>query len=352
MQIFLTLDYELFSGSNPGTVENTILLPTRKLLEVADRHDAKFVFYVDSGYLDRLKTYCDRYPQARADYDAVMEQIRMLDAQGHDIQLHIHPHWEDCTYDERGWHMDTSRFRIHSFSQAQIEEIVYRYKKALTDIVGEKVFAYRAGGWCLQPFAKLGPALKKYGIWLDSTVYEEGLNSSQTHYYDFRGMPKKSLYRFEADPLKEDPQGYFTEIPISTCKVSPLFFWRFAYTKKFGKNAHKVYADGIGAGGTSNSSLLRMLTRPTKSLVSMDGLRASLLKRALVENEKRDPEGNLVVIGHPKAVTPYALETLDRFLRHATKRHRVMTFTEYVKERGIGVVDSGSDEKTPVKNRG
>lgn len=191
MQIFLTLDYELFSGSNPGTVENTILLPTRKLLEVADRYDAKFVFYVDSGYLERLKTYCDRYPQARADYDAVTEQIRMLDAQGHDIELHIHPHWEDCTYDEEGWHMDTSRFRIHSFTQAQIEEIVYRYKKALTDIVGEKVFAYRAGGWCLQPFAKLGPALKKNGIWLDSTVYEEGLNSSQTHYYDFRGMPKR-----------------------------------------------------------------------------------------------------------------------------------------------------------------
>ncbi len=333
MQIFLTLDYELFSGANPGSVEKTILLPTRKLLEVADRHGAKFVFFVDSGYLARLQHFAPDYPGAQADYDAVRAQIEALDKAGHDIQLHIHPHWEDCTYDARGWKMDTSRFRIHSFTQEQIDDIVARYKKALTDIVGDKVFAYRAGGWCLQPFDKLGPALKKHGIWLDSTVYEDGLNSSQTHYYDFRGIPGKSLYRFEADPVKEDPDGYFTEVPISTYAVSPLFFWRFAWTKKFGSGEHKVYADGIGAGGTSGASMMRMLTRPTKSLVSMDGLRASLLQKALDANAKKDPEGNFVVIGHPKAVTPYALRELDRFLLYAEQRqHHVKTFSSFAKQ--------------------
>lgn len=330
MQIFLTLDYELFSGANPGTVENTILLPTRKLLEVGDRYGAKFVFFVDSGYLVRLAEYAKQYPAAAADYEAVSGQIRQLHAKGHDIQLHIHPHWEDCTYDENGWHMDTSRFRIHSFSEAEIDDIVFRYKKALTDLVGDTVFAYRAGGWCLQPFDKLGPALKKHGIWLDSTVYSDGLNSSQTHFYDFRGMPEKRAYRFEDDPVRENSEGYFLEVPISTYRVSPLFFWRFAWTKKFGKNEHKVFADGIGAGGTSNSSMLRMLTRPTKSLVSMDGLRASLLTPALRSNAKRDPEGNFVVIGHPKAVTPYSLSKLDRFLLQLSGKHRVMTFRSWI----------------------
>ncbi len=331
MNIFLTLDYELFSGTNPGSVERTILLPTRKLLEVADRHDAKFVFYVDSGYLARLAGYIDRFPAAKADYDAVTAQIRELHAKGHDIQLHIHPHWEDCTYDERGWQMDTSRFRIHAFDEAEIEDIVRRYKEALTDIVGDGVFAYRAGGWCLQPFDKLGPALRKHGIWLDSTLYEDGLNSSQTHYYDFRGMPQKSRYRFETDPLREQEDGYFLEVPISVHRVSPLFFWRYALTKKFSSGKHRLFADGIGAGGTSNASLLRMLTRPTKSIVSMDGLRASLLTKALKAQAKREPEGNFVVIGHPKAVTPYSLEQLDRFL-HAAKKHQMMTFSAYAEE--------------------
>jgi len=329
MNIFLTLDYELFSGSNPGTVERTILFPTRKLLEVADRYGAKFVFFVDSGYLARLRGYADKYPAARADYDAVTKQIAALFEAGHDIQLHIHPHWEDCTYDSHGWHMDTSRFRIHLFEEAQIADIVSRYKKALTDIVGDTVFAYRAGGWCLQPFDKLASALKKEGIWLDSTVYKDGLNSSRTHYYDFRGMPQKSHYRFETDPVKEDPEGYFHEVPISTFRVSPLFFWKFAWTKKFGSQKHKVFADGIGAGGTSGSSMLRLLTRSSDALASMDGLRASLLQKAFAANRRRDPEGNFVVIGHPKAVTPYSLEKLDRFLLDISSNDQITTFSRY-----------------------
>ena len=330
MQIFLTLDYELFSGENPGTVENTIILPTLKLLEVGDKYDAKFVFFVDSGYIERLNFYRKEHKTLADDYDKIVKQLKMLDANGHDIQLHIHPHWEDCTYDGKKWHMDTSRFRIHSFEKDEIDDIVYRYKKALTDIIGDKVFAYRAGGWCLQPFDKLKDALKKHGIWLDSTVYDDGLNSSATHFYDFRNAPLKSLWRFENDPVIEDVEGSFTEVPISTYPVSPLFFWKFAYYKKFAKNAHKTYGDGISAGGSSNSSIFKMLTSYSKSLVSMDGYRASLLKNALSENHKKDPEGNFVVIGHPKAMTPYSLEVLDKFLDFAIQGgNNVTTFAKF-----------------------
>ena len=331
MNIFLTLDYELFSGANPGSVENSIIKPTEKLLDIGDKYGAKFVFFVDSGYLVKLSKYIDKYPQAKSDYEKVVEQLKMLDEKGHDIQLHVHPHWEDCTYDG-AWHMDTSRFRIHHFSKEEIADILSRYKKALTDIVGDKVFAYRAGGWCLQPFDKLKDALKKEGITLDSTAYEDGYNSSATHYFDFRGMPSKTLYSFEDDPVKEDEKGFFTQVPISTYDVNPWFFWKFAYYKKFGKNEHKTYGDGIGAGGTSNSSMLRMLTRPTKSLVSMDGLRASLLIKALDANSKKDKDGNLVVIGHPKAVTPFSLDALDKFLAYAKQNdHKVLTFNKYIK---------------------
>ncbi len=329
MQIFLTLDYELFSGENPGSVYNSIILPTQKLLEVGDRYDAKFVFFVDSGYLDRLNHYKDQYQLLADDYEMIVTQLKMLDTNGHDIQLHIHPHWEDCTHDGQKWYMDTSRFRIHSFEKDEIDDIVYRYKKVLTDIVGDKVFAYRAGGWCLQPFDKLKDALKNHNILLDSTVYEDGFNSSATHFYDFKNAPLKSFWRFEDDPVVEASDGSFVEVPISTYAVSPLFFWKFAYHKKFAKNSHKTYGDGVSAGGSSNSSIFKMLSSKTRSIVSMDGYRASLLKKALKESQKRDPEGNFVVIGHPKAVTPYSLDMLDGFLNFKAGEHRVMTFTEF-----------------------
>jgi len=136
VNIYITLDYELFFAEHSGSVEKSIIEPTEKLLESVEKCMVKFCFFVDAGYLVRLKKYKDNFPQLQKDYDLITTQIKMLHDNGHDIQLHIHPHWEDTTYADNQWHMDTTRYRIHKFSLQETEEIVREYKKALTDIVG------------------------------------------------------------------------------------------------------------------------------------------------------------------------------------------------------------------------
>jgi len=145
--ILITLDYELFFGGDSGMVANCMLTPTHKLLEVLDRHNIKATFFVDSGYLVRAKAEQGKSEKLSKEYKAVVNQIKKLDEAGHSIQLHIHPHWEDSYHDGERWVMDTTRYKLHDFSEDEIDDIVYRYKKVLTDIVGDKVFAYRAGGW-------------------------------------------------------------------------------------------------------------------------------------------------------------------------------------------------------------
>ena len=327
MNIFISLDYELFFADFSGSVEKSIIEPTNALLEIVDKFMIKLNLFVDAGYLVKLKEYKDKYPNLQKDYQKVVNQIEKLDRNGHDIELHIHPHWEDTIYDGTKWVMDTKRYRLHKFDDWKIEQIVKVYKKALTDIIGDKVFTYRAGGWCIQPFDKIKDALKSNSIWLDSTLYEGGFKDNSTHYFDFRNIPKKTQYRFESDPTIEVENGYFLEVPISSTTISPLFYIRYALLRKFDKQNHKIFGDGKGVGREGKDNL-EMLTKFTPAVASIDGYRISYLQRVLSEYEKYSDNKNFVVMGHPKAQTRYSLEGLHKFLANNHTKHNFTTYRD------------------------
>ncbi len=327
--IFLTLDYELYFGSRSGSYQNSILKPTEALLAVLDRYKVKATFFVDAGYLCRLEDYSTSSSLAASEYDAIKSNIQKLYREGHSIQLHIHPHWEDCSFKEGRWVMDTNRFRLASFSNEEVSSIVRRYKEQLALIIEdtEHIFAYRAGGWCIQPFDKIKNALLENKVWLDSTLYFNGQSNSETHYFNFCGMPRKLRYYFEDDPLVEDENGKFVEVPISSYKVSPFFFWKMLLVKKLGGKRHTVYGDGSAAGGGILDKL-RMLLMSTHSVVSLDGYKSSFLVDAFKQHSKHFSEGEFVVIGHPKAFSQYSLSRLDSFIAFYIEHHTFNTFTE------------------------
>jgi len=325
--IFLTLDYELFFGSNSGTQEKSIIHPTNRLLKILDKHNVKASFFIDSGYIIKLDENRKKYDILEKNYQKIIAQIKNLSDNGHDIQLHIHPHWEDSYFDGNKWIIDISRYRIHAFSEDEIDSIVCKYKKVLSDIVGDKVFTFRAGGWCMQPFDKLATTLRKYNIWLDSTVFKGGKNDSITHYFDFSNPPTKSFWKFEDDPLVENENGFFTEIPISSYRVSPLFFWKLAFVKKLGGGKHKTLGDGNGV-GSSKWDKIRMLTQRTNSVVSVDGYKTSYLQHAFDSFMKKNENKNFVIIGHPKLMSEYSLRKLEKFIQN----NRASNFTTYERE--------------------
>ena len=326
MNLYITLDYELFFAEHSGSVEKSIIEPTKALIEACEPCMVKLCFFVDAGYLVRLEKFKSDFPKLQKDYELITEQIKYLHKNGHDIQLHIHPHWEDTDYHDNKWHMDTSRYRIHKFSADETEAIVASYKKALTDIVGDSVFAYRAGGWCIQPFTHLKYALQKHDIWLDSTLYHDGYKDNSTHYLDFRGMPDTTEWHFSDDPMVIDDDGFFTEVPISSTRVSPLFYIKYALLRKFNKKAHQVMGDGKGV-GREGSDNREMLTKITPAVASIDGYRMSYLQKTLNAYAKKDAK-HFVVMGHPKATTPYSLKKLREFVIENHSKHNFTTYTQ------------------------
>jgi hypothetical protein len=76
-KILITLDYELFFGKS-GSIERTIINPTKKLISILDRHKIKASFFVDSGYIIKLKEYMQSFEVLKKDYDLITQQIKKL----------------------------------------------------------------------------------------------------------------------------------------------------------------------------------------------------------------------------------------------------------------------------------
>lgn len=325
MNIYITHDYEIYFGENHGTVEKCIIYPTSELIRIANKHQVFFSFFVDCGFLLKLDEYRKKYPQLEKEYKKITEQVKFLSDSGHDIQLHIHPHWEDSYYNGEKWIIDIKRYKLIDFSETEIADIVYRYKKALFEITGKLVFAFRAGGWCLQPFTKLKKAFIENQITLDSSVFRNGSFSSEHYSYDFRTAPDKDIYHFDDEPTNETPSGYFTELPISGIRNSPLFFWRLFFLGRKNPKLHKPLGDGraMPAPGYRKN----LLTKFTNNPASIDGYNAHLLGRVLNTLIKKK-RGHMVVIGHPKALSPYSIKKLEEFIEKNKEHHNFTTYSK------------------------
>ncbi|MCX2740983.1 hypothetical protein [Pontibacter anaerobius] len=325
MDIFITFDYELFFGENIGTAERCVILPTKRLIELSKELKAKFTFFVDVLYLIKLEEY-SHVKQLDTELQEIKRQLQQLVMHGHDLQLHLHTHWINATYNGV-WSLDYENYRIQNFSTEAVERIVHKSVSYLQTLTQRRVFAFRAGGWCLQPFDKLYSAFLKNGISLDSSVYHKGFNQTPTNLYDFRHSPNLDMWRFNNNPLKVEPQGDLIELPIASYVLSPLFYWKKLLLSKLLFGKEHVAGDGKGI-PHNKIQIIRFLTTSTSTAVSCDGLKSFFLEKAF-NQYKLGGRTNFVVIGHPKLLSSYAFTNLKSFISKATgDGHRFTSITE------------------------
>ena len=91
-KVFLTFDYELFFGKDSGSLDNSLLKPTDLLLDSLKENQALATFYVDTMYIERLNSL----GKLKDDYKKVKRQIQRMLRDGHRVELHLHPHWNDA----------------------------------------------------------------------------------------------------------------------------------------------------------------------------------------------------------------------------------------------------------------
>jgi len=321
-KIVLTFDYELSLGLDTGTAVNSIIKPTDYILDLFSKYNAKGLFFIDATYLLTLKKHNHK------DLSVIEKQIGRLINLGNDIGFHIHPQWLDAVKidDERWAFKSFDRYRLHSLDTGKLNTLFYEACELLLSIVKKydinyKIRAFRAGGWCIQPFTDLKEAFLKNRIKFDFSV-NPGLYSktSSYGYYDFRKAPvNKSFWRFENDPCEADNNGSFFEIPVSTVKYRNIDLWINHY---FYRRKEKEAGDGKSISLKKESMhFIKKILKLTDILSSrfiaggLDGLHFRYFKKMVKKLNNKD-FNFITYVCHPKKLSKSVKNNLEYLLKN------------------------------------
>jgi hypothetical protein len=222
--IVLSVDYEIF-GNGEGDVRQHMVEPAERMARLCEKYGAPLtVFFEVEEYL-AFEKYRDALV-AKLGYDPaalVRQQIVSLARRGHDIQLHLHPQWHRCDFQNGKWILQREKNTVDSLFETQEETTGYiADRKAVIEKMlaeagrEEKVTVYRAGGFSAQPGTKLLAALAKNGFVIDSSVVK-GLVQSKGYgsALDYRKAPSaKEHWRVSRAVAEVDPSGPIWEVPI------------------------------------------------------------------------------------------------------------------------------------------
>ncbi len=311
--IYITFDYELFFRES-GTPAACLFEPTDDLQHILRHANMKATFFVDVLYYNRL---CD-LTATEGDATRMREQLIALAQEGHALGLHLHPHWQDASFEGPGWRFSSyDHYRLDSLPQREITALFVEGTEQLNQIYRmagrtNRVDAFRAGGWCIQPFSKLAEGFRKAGIRIDSSV-GHGMHSNSTHHaFDFRNAPSTDIYRFANDPATAETHGEFWELPLTTFRPGLGHKVTREIQRRMHPEAYRMSGDGSGLRYTpSPATLLGDAITSSPRFVSLDGEPADLFVKEIQELMQY----HIVVCGHTKCYSSAMAECLHRVAR-------------------------------------
>jgi len=317
IEFVFTIDYEIY-GNGYGSLKELIFEPARKLKEIFDKWNVKFVVFAEAAELDIIDSH-----SADPAFSLIKRQMQDFYEEGFEIALHIHPQWYNARYKNGTWLLDYSEYNLCLLPKERIIEIIDRSIEFLRRTLGVNDYSplsFRAGNWLLQPTQAVAQVLAGRGMKIDSSVFKGGLQHKNK--MDYRPALRNGYYwRFSEDVNFEDSEGVLLEVPIYT-EMVPI--WRMASSKRVGLQ-HKASSSGKG-GDSKNSKLSRIkdflrFRYPLK----LDFCRMTLselirmVEKVIKEDEKAPNTFRpLVAIGHTKDLVDF--ETVDYFLSYLTKK--------------------------------
>jgi hypothetical protein len=365
-QIYLLFssDYELYFGENYLSEREVLIDPTQHILDAFEEEDIPMTLFADVASVWRY-----RYLKIESDYVSLFEnQLRQAIRHGHNVQLHLHPHWMTSTFDGKKWVMDESKFKLSdlgygarkSQSLESADELIKRGKEYLEGMLrpidpSYQCIAFRAGGYGIQPNEKeLINALLSAGFKIDSSIVPGMFFKSNVNQIDFRRVPSKFPYRigtrYGID--QEDSQGIL-EIPIAAYSESfgETLLERFRmlriFTSRFVDKIVGVKSDVYPRGNTiqKNSPFKQidsLILRPSLFLLefkgqSVDVKRAVTGTNKLIKSHMREyADIYLSATCHPKNVFLPTIRGILEFWRSMVEIYgtsiKAITFQEAAKK--------------------
>ena len=344
--IFLTFDHELPLGGLQTSYEKALFDPTDRVMELANKFGIKITLFTDILCANRYKEW--DYANF---YDPYILQLHHAIGSGHDVQLHIHPHWLTSTYDGTTF-VPSNHFALSDFKNdtqhGGIPGIIALSINQLNGIcspVSEKYkcIAFRAGGYTFFPDTEaLFSCLYDHGIRYDSSMAKGYYFKSGLTEVDFRKLPNSPNWIIDHNNYHRPLSNTLgiTEIPIATIPKTlfemPTRFKLKKYAHRAVENRGKmIHAHAAPSLHLKIHSKMKMLL--SARMLSFDNHTLSLdyllrIVRYNINRYKKYNEVMFSLISHPKSMGDYSFELMEGFIESIQKSFpdvEFSTFSEY-----------------------
>jgi len=360
--LLLTFDYEIWLGRNFLTPEKVLFEPTEQVMAICDSLSAHATFFPDvcSVWAHRnagLHGYADKFES---------QMIQAL-TEGHDVQLHLHPHWLKSEHVNDEWLISTDKMYLHELGfegENSAGRLIQRGINYLDDLLRPvspeyKCIAFRAAGLALQPNERdVIKALYSNGIKVDTSITKGLKMKIDTIINDYSRVPRRAnwLMNEEYGIETEAPNGIF-EIPVISFRSSLTaqlgFLIRRAMSIKQIRGTTISRARRQGKLANLRTMILQNIRyvagRPW-FLLSFDtkGLNLKILMDGLSSYVSRHCHDEIIIgsiISHPKLMFDNQMALMSDFITESRRAFDVnfMTCTEAFEQYGnIG---------SPLENR-
>lgn len=354
LNVAFTFDYELFFGENKGSYSSVLFEPTKLLIDVLYEKGVSATFFADTCSL----VQAEKYNQQEYIKGFKNQLLYMLE-KNQDVQLHIHPHWLNSTFDGENWHFENEAYRIHSFGFDNIEEGANKIIKDGVDCLNNlllpsypeyRCIAFRAGGFCLQPHVELVKILYEHGIRIDSSVAPQLKSDDQSHAYDYRKRELATNWFVSSDGEwwedKKAGTNCLFEVPVATIDKNPVFFTydRLLHPESIKLTLEEMRGTYINSCQIVKRAVFGRIWNYVSgyNAISLDAYQAGYIMQQLdrLINKGGTNEYNkyVAIIGHPKLVTHNYIENIKRVIELIKKDSRIelVNIAEIWKKEGFG----------------
>lgn len=324
LKIALSFDYELPLGGCRSYYDG-LFSPSNNLLVLGNQLKVPFTLFVDINsyhfFLNYDKeNYCIPF----------VNQLKKYLEYGHDLQLHIHPHWLESRYNNNSFipshKKDLHSFKFNNYPQ-NIDGIIEQSTYSLNSIIqivysNRKCLAYRAGGYLIQPStAEIFSALKKNEIVIDSSIIKGYKYKSDIQQSDFRNLPKCTNWFIDNGNISTKGNTGIFEVPIASMNI-PLWNRLIRPIDKIMNNTEykkRIYNNtGFGMMGskyTLHQKINNYWYDPWVLNFDNPNYTISILESILLKYLKLNESETIIsAISHPKSMGKWQLSLLSQFV--------------------------------------
>ena len=340
-------DHEIFFGENYKTEKELLVDTTYKLMNLLMEYEIPISLMTDVCSVFKYREL------GLYEYPKIMEeQLKYAISNNHDVQLHLHPHWVNSFYKDGIWRFNKDKYKLHDFGFYNQDDlitgnyIVKKGKEYLENLLmpinsNYRCVAFRAGGWCLQPERDLIQCLLENNIKIDTTIYKGGHIKSETHFLDYRDVPKEiNWFISPSRGLKYKSDTGIFEIPIGSIFDKPQIYYKKLINKSNRKRYLKQSVNGVPI-NFERQTLLCKLKSKIRNFInqpimfSFDNSTSTEMidftKYYLNYLDYRNNDYYISIIGHPKVINDSNLIEIDKYCKEVKKKYiNEVKFTNYL----------------------